>query len=257
MSRLFVAALIVVVVTASHAFDLKSLTNQGDLGRLIEKSTGEKVNPEVSAASGLSALSNQEAIDGLKLALNQSASKAVDLLGVGNGFFGNNEVKIPLPESFKKVEKSMKLMGMAHLSDELVLKMNRAAEAAVPEAKALLVSSIKQMSLSDAKSILAGSQDAATQYFKKTTSAQMAEKFLPVVQKATENVGLVKAYNQYAGVGSRLGLIKPEDASIEKYVTQKTLDGLYLMIAKEEAAIRANPLNQASGLLKKVFGSIS
>ena len=148
-------------------------------------------------------------------------------------------------------------MGMGKQSDELVLKMNRAAEAAVPEAKALLVSSIKQMTLADAKSILTGPQDAATQYFKKTTSAQMSQKFLPIVQKATENVQLAASYNKYAEMGSKFGVVKKEDANIEQYVTNKTLDGVYFMIAKEEAAIRKDPLGQASNLLKKVFGSVA
>jgi hypothetical protein len=147
-------------------------------------------------------------------------------------------------------------MGMSKQSDELVLKMNRAAEAAVPEAKTLLVDSIKKMTVADAKAILTGPQDAATQYFKKTTSTQMAAKFLPIVEKATANVQLADSYNKYAEQGSKLGLVKKEDANINQYVTKKALDGVYLMIAKEEAAIRQDPVGQASGLLKKVFGAI-
>jgi hypothetical protein len=150
----------------------------------------------------------------------------------------------------------MKMMGMGKQSDELVLKMNRAAEAAVPEAKTLLVDSIKKMTVADAKAILTGPQDAATQYFKKTTSAQMAEKFLPIVTKATEKVQLAETYNKYAEMGSKYGVVKKEDAKIEQYVTNKALDGLYLMIAKEEAAIRQDPVGQASSLLKKVFGAL-
>ncbi|HAF00806.1 MAG TPA: DUF4197 domain-containing protein, partial [Methylophilaceae bacterium] len=168
----------------------------------------------------------------------------------------NKEVKIPLPSSLKKIEKGMKLLGMGKQSDELVLKMNRAAEAAVPEAKALLIDSVKKMSVADAKAILTGPNDAATQYFKKTTSAQMAAKFLPIVQKATEKVQLAETYNKYAEMGSKFGVVKKEDAKIEQYVTNKALDGVYLMIAKEEAAIRQDPVGQASGLLKKVFGAI-
>jgi hypothetical protein len=178
------------------------------------------------------------------------------MLGATDGFFGNKEVKIPLPKSLKKIEKGMKLMGMGKQSDELVLKMNRAAEAAVPEAKALLVDSIKKMTLADAKAILTGPQDAATQYFKRTTSTQMAEKFLPIVEKATANVQLADTYNKYAEMGSKFGVVKKEDANINKYVTQKALDGVYLMIAKEEAAIRKDPLGQASSIIKKVFGAI-
>ena len=213
----------------------------------------------VTYANALSVadLSNTEASAGLKEALTQGVGKAVSMLGNTDGFLGNKEVKIPLPDSLKKIEKGMKFMGMGKQSDELVLKMNRAAEAAVPEAKALLVDSIKKMSVADAKAILTGPSDAATQYFKKTTSAQMTAKFLPIVQKATEKVQLAETYNKYAEMGSRFGMVKKEDAKIEQYVTNKALDGLYLMIAKEEAAIRQDPVGQASNLLKKVFGAIS
>lgn len=213
----------------------------------------------VTHANALSVadLSNTEASSGLKAALTQGVGKAVSMLGSTDGFLGNKEVKIPLPDSLKKIEKGMKLMGMGKQSDELVLKMNRAAEAAVPEAKAFLVDSIKKMTVADAKSILTGPNDAATQYFKKTTSTQMAAKFLPIVQKATEKVQLAETYNKYAEMGSKFGVVKKEDAKIEQYVTNKALDGLYLMIAKEEAAIRQDPVGQASSLLKKVFGAVA
>lgn len=207
-------------------------------------------------ALSVSDLSNAEAGGGLKEALTQGIGKAISSLGAPDGFLGNKEVKIPLPKSLKKIEKGMKLMGMGKQSDELVLKMNRAAEAAVPEAKALLVDSVKKMTLADAKAILTGPEDAATQYFKRTTSAQMAEKFLPIVKKATENVQLAESYNKYAEMGSKFGVVKKEDAKIEQYVTNKALDGVYLMIAKEEAAIRKDPVGQASSLIKKVFGAI-
>lgn len=244
-------ALSALAICVTHA-------NALDLGTLKDaiKSTGSSSSSNSSSSAGVSSLSNEEASGGLKEALTQGVGKAVATLGAADGFFGNKEVKIPLPKSLKKIEKGMKLMGMGKQSDELVLKMNRAAEAAVPEAKALLVGSIKQMTLADAKAILTGPQDAATQYFKKTTSAQMAEKFLPIVTKATENVQLAASYNKYAEMGSKFGVVKKEDANIEKYVTNKALDGVYLMIAKEEAAIRKDPLGQASSLLKKVFGSL-
>lgn len=209
-----------------------------------------------ASALSVSDLSNTEASGGLKEALIQGAGKAVSTLGAVDGFYGNKEVKIPLPNSLKKAEKAMRMFGMGKQADELVLRMNRAAEAAVPEAKALLVDSVKKMSLADAKAILTGPDDAATQYFKKTTSAQMAEKFLPIVKKATENVQLAQQYNKFAETGAKYGLVKKEQANLEQYVTQKALDGVYLMIAKEEAAIRKDPVGQASSLIKKVFGAI-
>ena len=207
-------------------------------------------------ALSLGDLSNAEASGGLKEALIQGAGKAVGMLGKADGFLGNKEVKIPLPDTMKKAEKAMRMFGMGKQADELVLKMNRAAEAAVPEAKALLVDSVKKMSVDDAKAILTGGQDSATQYFKKTTSTAMSEKFLPIVKKATENVQLAQQYNKFAEMGSKYGLVKKEQANLEQYVTQKTLDGVYLMMAKEEAAIRKDPVGQASSLLKKVFGSL-
>lgn len=212
----------------------------------------------VTQANALSVgdLSNTEASGGLKEALTQGVSKAVSSLGATDGFLGNSAVKIPLPDSLKKIQKGMKMFGMGKQSDELILKMNRAAEAAVPEAKTLLIDSVKKMSLSDAKSILTGPQDAATQYFKRTTSQQMTEKFLPIVQKATANVQLADSYNKYAEMGSKFGVIKKEDANINQYVTQKALDGVYYMVAQEETAIRKDPVGQASSLIKKVFGSL-
>jgi len=246
MKKTILASLIGLFVLQVYALDLKDL--EGVAERL------GKGGANNSAKVG--ALSESETSDGLKTALNQGATKAIGMLGSADGFLGNKEVKIPLPESLKKVEKAMRFAGMGKQSDELVLKMNRAAEAAVPEARALLVDSIKQMTLTDAKSILTGPNDAATQYLKRTTSAQMAEKFLPIVTKATENVQLASTYNQYAEMGSKLGVVKKADANIEQYVTRKALDGLYLMIAKEEAAIRQDPMGQASNILKKVFGAV-
>ena len=206
-------------------------------------------------ALSLADLSNAEASGGLKEALIQGANKAVSQLSATDGFFGNKEVKIPLPDSLKKAEKTMRMFGMGKQADELVLKMNRAAEAAVPEAKVLLVDAVKKMSVADAKAILSGGDDAATQYFKKTTSAPMAQKFLPIVKQATENVQLAQQYNKFAEMGTKYGVVKKEQANLEQYVTQKTLDGVYLMMAKEEAAIRKDPVGQASKLLKKVFGA--
>jgi len=252
MKKIILVAALATMGCQANAWDLK------DLGEIAEKVT--KSTSGTSAATnsaGVDALSNDEASSGLKAALSQGVDKAVSSLSVSNGFFGNKEVKIPLPDSLKKIEKGMKFIGMGEQSDELILKMNRAAEAAVPEAKALLVGSIKQMSLADAKAILTGSEDAATQYFKKTTSAQMGEKFLPIVTNATKKVQLAQTYNKYAEMGSKFGVVEEEDANIEQYITNKALDGLYLMIAKEEAAIRKDPIGQASSLLKKVFGAVA
>jgi len=207
-------------------------------------------------AAGIDLLSNKDAVGGLKQALTQGASAAVGKLGVSNGFLNNPKVKIPLPDSLQQVEGVLRSFGMSRQADELIETMNHAAEAAVPEAKALLISAVKKMSIEDAKGILTGGNDAATQYFRKNTSGPLAQKFLPIVKKATAKVGLAGKYNELAGKASRFGLVDEKDANLENYVTQKALDGLYLMMAEEERAIRQDPVGQGSKLLQKVFGAL-
>jgi hypothetical protein len=209
-----------------------------------------------SFAAGLADLSNQEAGSGLKDALSQGSAAAVGKLGVENGFLGNEKVKIPLPDALKRIESGLRLMGMQREADELVVAMNHAAEQAVPEAKPLLVAAIKNMSWQDAKGILTGGETAATDYFRRTTSDQLTVKFLPIVTKATSKVGLAEKYNNLAGQGAKLGLVDAKQAKIENYVTQKTLDGLFLMIAEQEKAIRKDPLGAATGMAQKVFGML-
>jgi hypothetical protein len=207
-------------------------------------------------ALSLADVSGKDAGAGLKEALTQGAGKAVDLLGKQDGFLGNPKVRIPLPESVQKVEGVMRGLGMGKQADELLTAMNRAAEAAVPQAKAMLVNSIKQMSVEDAKGILSGGGDAATQYFRRTTSGPLAEKFRPVVRGAIAKVKLAEKYDQFAGKAAKFGLVREQDAHLENYVTQKALDGLYLMIADEERAIRADPAGAAGKLARKVFGAL-
>lgn len=207
-------------------------------------------------ALGLDDLSNKDAVAGLKEALVKGAGNAVGKLGKADGFLGNDKVKIPLPDSLQKVDGMLRKFGMSKYADELVVTMNRAAEAAVPEAKVLLVKAVKDMSVQDAKGILSGGNTAATEYFRGKTSQPLAEKFLPIVQKATAKVKLADKYNQFAGKATRFGLVDEKQANLENYVTQKTLDGLFVMMAEEEKAIRADPVGQTSKLLSKVFGAI-
>lgn len=210
----------------------------------------------VPAHAGLAELTNQDAVAGLKSALVEGAGKAVQQLGKEDGFLKNAKVKIPLPPKLKKVEKMMRTFGMGDQADELITAMNRAAESAVPEASTLLADSVKQMSIQDAKQILSGPSDAATQYFKRTTSAQLTDRFLPIVKQATAKVQLAELYNNYAGKAAGMGLLKSEDADLDRYVTQKALDGLYLQIAEEEKAIRKNPAAAATSIVKRVFSAI-
>ena len=207
-------------------------------------------------AAGLAGLSNTDAAAGLKQALSEGAGAAVGKLGVENGFFGNQSVRIPLPPSLQKAESVMRMMGMKRQADDLVLAMNRAAEMAVAEAKPLLVDAVKRMTVQDAKGILTGGDTAATDYFRRTTSAPLAQRFLPIVKQATAKVGLAEQYNSIAGQGAKLGLVKEDQATIEQYVTKKALDGLYLMIAEEEKALRKNPVGASADIVRKVFGAL-
>jgi hypothetical protein len=207
-------------------------------------------------AVGIADLSNKDAVGGLKAALSDGSAAAIGKLGAENGFFNNAKVRIPLPESLKKVEGMMRAMGMKRQADELELAMNRAAESAVTEAKPLLVDAVKNMSIEDAKAILTGGDSAATEYFRRKTAEPLAKKFLPIVKKSTAQVGLAEKYNAIASKGLQLGVIDASQASIEQYVTKKALDGLYTMIADEEKALRQDPVGATSSLVRKVFGAL-
>lgn len=205
------------------------------------------------AAAGLEDITQAEAVRALRQALNEGSRAAVARLGVENGFFGNSKVRIPLPPSLKRVERGLRAFGMKREADELVLAMNRAAEAAVPEAKQLLADAVRKMTVQDAKKILTGGDTAATDYFKRATESQLTQRFLPVVRKATDRVDLAQKYNAVAGQGLALGLIEEEEASIERYVTGKALDGLYFMIGEQEKAFRKDPVRSTSEIVRKVF----
>jgi len=230
----------------AQAFDLNEL-----LKGVISKPASQP------SSSGVDALSSTEINSGLKEALTRGAETAVTQLGQKDGFFGNAAMKIPLPPSLQKAEKAMRLLGMGEQADVLVLSMNRAAEAAVPEAKTLLVDAVKEMTLEDAKGILTGGKTSATDFFRRKTEAQLTERFGPIVKATTDKVGLAQQYNQYAGAAAQFNLIDKKQASVDQYVTQQALDRLYKVIGEKEAAIRANPMQAASDLLKKVFGAVS
>jgi hypothetical protein len=204
----------------------------------------------------LADLSNQDAAQGIKGALTQGAASAIGKLGVAGGFMNNPKVKIPLPPALDEVAKGMRLMGRGKDADELVAAMNQAAEQAVPEAKTLMMSAVRNMSIQDAKKILTGGEESVTNFFREKTAAPLAVKFLPIVKKSTDRVGLAQKYNQLAGEGEKLGLVKGDAANIEGYVTHKALDGLYTMIGEEERTIRQNPAAAGSAIVSKVFSAL-
>lgn len=199
-------------------------------------------------------VSSSDAASGLKETLKRGAELAVDQLGKPNGFFGDSRVKIPLPDSVRSGEKLMRTLGGGKYADELIETMNRAAELAVVEAKPILVGAVKKMSFDDARAILTGGDDAATQYFRRVTSTDLTTKFLPIVKKATAKVQLADKYNKYAGKAAKFGAIDEKDANLDQYVTGKALDGLFLMVAEQEKAIRKDPVSTGSALLKRIFG---
>ena len=227
-----------------------TLAGIGTFGALILLATTQ------ARALTLSGLSNADASSGVKAALEQGAIAAVGLLGQSGGFLNNPSVRIPLPGYLNDAAQLMKRFGQGKRIEELETSLNRAAEAAVPMGKDLLIGAVQSMSVTDAKNILTGGDTSVTQFFSEKTRAPLGEKFLPVVTQATSQVGLAQQYNAFAGKAAGFGLVKKEDARIEDYVTGKTLDGLFTVIGEEERKLRQNPAAAGSALLQKVFGSL-
>jgi len=204
----------------------------------------------------LADISNADATKALRSALEKGALAAIGRLGATDGFLGNDQVRIPLPRALQDAVPLLRTLGQGGKIDELVTAMNRGAEAAVPLARDLLVHAVQTMTVQDAKTILQGGDTAVTTFFESKSRSTLAVKFLPIVTQATQRVDLATKYNALAGRGAELGLVKPADARIEQYVTDKALDGLYFMIAQEEKQIRQNPAAAGSALLGKVFGAL-
>ncbi|WP_349572845.1 DUF4197 domain-containing protein [Azotobacter salinestris] len=207
-------------------------------------------------ALSLADLTQQDANGGLKDALGQGAQLAVQQLGRPGGFSDDPERRIGLPGKLGKVAQTMKLMGMGSQVEQLEARMNQAAEAAVPQAQALLLDAVRKMTVADAKGILAGPQDAATQYLDRSSREQIRARFLPIVRQATGQVGLAQKYNAFAAQAASFGALDAKSANLEGYVTEQALDGLFEVIAAEEARIRENPGTAATSLAKRVFGTL-
>jgi hypothetical protein len=212
---------------------------------------------KASAGSVIAKFSNSDQVGGLRQELTQAAEVAVSGLAKQNGFLGNDKVRIPLPENLHKAEGLLRKFGMGKYADDLTTSMNRAAEAAVPEAKNLLVGAIKKMSIADARNIITGPADAATQFFRTSTKSALTGKFQPIVIKSMHRVKFADKYDQFASKGVELGLVDKRDANLESYITRKTLDGLFLMMAEQEKIIRANPLQATGNLAKQIFSAIN
>ncbi|HCI14449.1 MAG TPA: DUF4197 domain-containing protein [Gallionellaceae bacterium] len=255
-SASILAACLLACSAQAAALDLSGLLNKEQLGKVLgtPQTAASAAQPTKPTTDLLSTVSKQDQISSLKQALTQGAETAVKNLAKENGYLGNPKVRIPLPDSLQKADNLLRKFGMGSYADDLVTSMNRAAEAAAPEAKTLLVAAVKKMPVADAKAILTGPNDAATQYFRKTTETALAGKFKPIVAKSMQKVKLAEKYDQFAGKGAQFGLIDESDAKLDDYITRRALDGLFLMMAEQEKAIRANPLEATGNLAKKVFG---
>jgi hypothetical protein len=200
-----------------------------------------------------SSLSDDKIIAGLKQALQFSTGRAVALIGKPDGFLKNDAIRIVLPPKLETVGKAMRMFGMGGKVDELETGMNRAAEQATPQAKQIFLAALKKMSFDDARKILTGNDTAATEYFKRTSSADLTTAFSPVVHRSMEDVGVIQQYDRViksAPGGSAFA----GEFDLDKYVVGKTLDGLFYELGQEEKKIRQNPAAQTTALLKQVFG---
>ncbi len=230
--------------------------------------TNQPAGAGAGASTGLAALSQDQMARGLEDALAKGLQQAVAGLGHDGGFLTNLNVKIPMPEKLQKVEAAARAMKQDKLADDFIATMNHAAEQAVPQAASVFADALKQMTIDDARAILTGPNDAATQYFQKTTQTNLYAKFYPIVQKATANTGVTAAYKNLvdkAGVTKSLGsfgsaltgsLLDKDSLNVDDYVTRKALDGLFKMVAAEEQQIRQNPVARTTQALQTVFGAL-
>lgn len=198
-------------------------------------------------------MTNTEVASGLKEALINGVSKGTDLVSAVDGYFKNPQIAIPFPSEAKRVETSLRQVGLGSEVDKFVLTLNRAAEDAAKEAKPIFIEAVKQMTIDDAWSILKGGDDAVTQYLKKTTSALLAARFRPVISASLEKVNATRYYSDLVNTYNKMPFVQKADPDLEGYATQKAIDGLFVMIANEEKNIRENPGARTSDLLKKVF----
>lgn len=209
----------------------------------------------MKAIGGEQGLTEQDIVKGLKEALEVGTNNAVALVSRNNGYFKNPKIKIPLPENVQKGEKFLRTIGFGRQVDEFELSMNRAAERAAPKAKSIFWEAIKKMTFTDARNILDGPDDAATSYFRQKTSAQLYNAFKPVVNQAMSEVGVTQAYQTVEQKIRALPFTESLSFDLDRYVTDKALDGLFVMLAEEEKKIRQDPAARVTDLLKKVFGS--
>lgn len=214
----------------------------------------QTINDLNKTLGGETPLTTAEVADGLREALIQGISKGSDLVSQTDGYFKNPEIKIPFPPDVKKVENTLRDIGLGSEVDRFILTLNRGAEEAAKEAKPIFIQAIRSMTIDDAWAILKGEQDAATQYLRRTTSAQLREKFKPVIQSALNKVNATRYYSELVNRYNQIPFVEKVNPNLDDYATDKAIDGLFLMIAKEEKLIREDPVARTTDLLKRVFG---
>ena len=209
---------------------------------------------ETYSRSGSGATGDAKIGAALKQALQVGTENAVKLTGKTDGYFGNKAIKILMPERLKTVEKGLRTAGYGGEVDKLVLSMNRAAERAAPEAKQIYWDAIGKMTIDDGQRILKGTPTAATDYFKDKTSASLTLAFRPIVDKAMDEVGTARQYNELLGQAKAIPFVKTESYDLDRYVVGKALDGLFRVVGDEERKIRTDPAARVTTLMKEVFG---
>ena len=226
---------------------------------LLGACTVTQINQAVSDADKMlgseQPVTTAEVGDGLKEALINGISKGSDLVSQSDGYFKNPEIKIPFPPDVKKVEDKLRQVGLGSEVDQFVMTLNRGAEDAAKQAKPIFIDAIKQMSINDAWGILKGQPDAATQYLKKTTTAQLKARFSPVIQNSLSKVNATKYYGDIVNKYNKIPFVEKVNPDLNNYATDLAIQGLFTMIAKEEKNIRQNPVARTTDLLKRVFGS--
>jgi hypothetical protein len=200
-------------------------------------------------------LTTAEVGDGLKEALINGISKGSDLVSQADGYFKNPEIKIPFPPEVQKVEKTLRDIGLGSEVDKFVMTLNRGAEDAAKSAKPIFVSAIKSMTIQDAWAILRGEDNAATEYLRRTTSSQLNDAFKPVIQSSLNKVNATKYYGELVTRYNKIPLVEKVNPNLDDYATDKAIEGLFVMIAKEEKNIRKDPMARTTELLKRVFGA--
>ena len=238
--------------------------NQAAVNQIISAGTNPTARPNSALSSGLNFFSQDQLVLGLREALNKGVQQAITELGHDGGFLTNIHVRIPMPQKLQTVEKTLRALGQGQLADEFVATMNHAAEQAVPQATPVFIDAVQRMTIADAKAILTGPDDAATQYFRRVTQTNLYERFLPIVKSATDRAGVTSTYKRLLGSISQnkyLGplesvLMNNQTVDIDAYVTERALDGLFTMVSREEGRIRRDPVARTSELLQRVFGAV-